>query len=100
MTTEARLGLQGAPLFSELKRRNVVKAASAIDPGNPCYGVGLAFVYACAGRDNDQAFACMDRAFAESPAGLYYIAADPGADAMRSDPRWQELLDRLTQAQR
>lgn len=94
------------------------------DPGNPYYGVGLAFAYAFAGRnseatdilehaeerrfslvevalvysilgDMDQAFAYLDRAFAESPAALFYIAADPGADAMRGDPRWQDLLDRL-----
>jgi adenylate cyclase len=94
------------------------------DPGNPYYGVGLAFAYALAGRDSeareilehtdesrfslvevalvysilgdmDQAFAYLDRAFAESPASLFYIAADPGADAMRGDPRWQDLLDRL-----
>jgi len=37
----------------------------------------------------------MDRAFRESPASLYYIAADSGADPMRKDSRWQELLDRL-----
>jgi len=94
------------------------------DPGNPYYDVGLAFAYALAGRDKealqileqaedkrfslveialvhgvlgdmDRAFAYLDRAFEESPASLYYIAADPGADAMREDPRWQELLQRL-----
>jgi TolB-like protein/Tfp pilus assembly protein PilF len=98
--------------------------AIEFDPGNPYYDVGLAFAYALAGRDKealqileqaedkrfslveialvygvlgdmDRAFAYLDRAFAESPASLYYIAADPGADAMREDPRWQELLQRL-----
>lgn len=103
--------------------RSMLKAIE-YDPGNPYYDVGLAFAYAFADRDieameilghaeekrfslvevalvysllgdMDQAFAYLDRAFAESPAALYYIAADPGADAMRDDPRWQDLLERL-----
>ena len=42
----------------------------------------------------------MDRALEETPAALYYIAADPSADPMRKDPRWQEFLDRLDADQR
>jgi TolB-like protein/Flp pilus assembly protein TadD len=98
--------------------------ASELDPGNPYYGIGLAFVYAMDGRreetleilweaenkgyslveiglvygamgDMDPAFNYMDRALEETPAALYYIAADPGADPMREDPRWQQLIARL-----
>jgi tetratricopeptide (TPR) repeat protein len=98
--------------------------ASELDPGNPYYGIGMAFVYAMDGRreealeilgeaenkgyslveiglvygamgDMDPAFNYMDRALEETPAALYYIAADPGADPMREDPRWQQLIARL-----
>lgn len=98
--------------------------AIELDPGNSYYGIGLAYVYAWNDRreqtmeiletadekgysmveiglvfsvlgDLDTAFDYMDRAFEESPASLYYLAADPSADPMRGDPRWQELLDRL-----
>jgi TolB-like protein/Tfp pilus assembly protein PilF len=98
--------------------------AAKLDPGNSYYGIGLAYVYAWDGRrdaverimenaeqkgfslveigmvygalgDLDLAFKYMDRALEETPAALYYIAADPSADPMRKDPRWQEFLDRL-----
>ena len=103
--------------------------AIELDPGNSYYGIGLAYVYAWNGRrdavegimenaeqkgfslveiglvygvlgDLDLAFKYMDRALEETPAALYYIAADPSADPMRKDPRWQEFLDRLDADQR
>lgn len=103
--------------------------AIELDPGNSYYGIGLAYVYAWDGRrdavegimenaeqkgfslveiglvygvlgDLDLAFKYMDRALEETPAALYYIAADPSADPMRKDPRWQEFLDRLDADQR
>jgi adenylate cyclase len=118
------LSLAQTLLGQHTEAEQAMRRALEIDPGNSYYDVGLAFVYAFAGRDDealgilehaeekrfslvevalvygalgdlDQAFAYLDRAFAESPAALYYIAADPGADALRSDPRWQDLLNRL-----
>jgi TolB-like protein/Tfp pilus assembly protein PilF len=98
--------------------------AIAIDPDTPFTHSGLAYIHSMAGRDEealamlknaenqnwphaevglvyawlgdlDEAFAHMDRAFEERPSGLHYIAADPAADPMRSDPRWAEFLERL-----
>jgi len=114
------LALKGEYAAAEDAMRNAIK----LDPGNSYYGIGLAYVYAWDGRrdavqeimenaeqkgfslveiglvygalgDLDLAFRYMDRALEETPAALYYIAADPSADPMRKDPRWQEFLDRL-----
>ncbi len=100
------------------------KKAIALDPDTPFTHAGLAYVHSMAGRDEaalamlrnaesqgwpfaevglvyawlgdlDEAFAHMERAFEERPSGLHYIAADPAADPMRSDPRWTEFLERL-----
>jgi TolB-like protein/Tfp pilus assembly protein PilF len=101
------------------------KKAVTIDPDTPFTHSGVAYVHSMAGSDEealsllknaekqnwppaevglvygwlgdlDEAFAHMDRAFEERPSGLHYIAADPAADPLRSDPRWAEFLERLT----
>ncbi len=54
----------------------------------------LAIVYAELG-EMDRAFDYLDRAYAEDPGSLTYINADPTADALRSDPRFPEFLQRL-----
>jgi len=54
----------------------------------------LAIVYAELGA-MDRAFDYLDRAYAEDPGSLTYINADPTADALRSDPRFPEFLQRL-----
>jgi tetratricopeptide (TPR) repeat protein len=101
-----------------------MRRAIELDPGNPYYSIGLAFVYARQGRrdealaiahgpehdrfslvevglvygvlgDLDEAFDYLYRALGETPAALYYIAADPGADPLRADPRWVEFVKRL-----
>ena len=54
----------------------------------------LAIVYAELG-EMDRAFGYLDRASAEDPGSLTYINADPTADALKSDPRFPEFLQRL-----
>jgi len=43
----------------------------------------------------DRAFEYLERAYTEDPGSLTYINADPTADALKSDPRFPELLQRL-----
>lgn len=63
----------------------------------PLPEVGL--VYGALG-DLDRAFENMNRALDEQPHGLYYLAADPAADPLRADPRWEGLVTRLRASSR
>ena len=45
--------------------------------------------------DLDRAYEYLYRALDEQPHGLYYLAADPAADPLRTDPRWEGILTRL-----
>ena len=54
----------------------------------------LAIVYAELG-EMERAFEYLERAYAEDPGSLSYINADPTAGALRSDPRFPPLLQRL-----
>jgi len=45
--------------------------------------------------DKDQAFAWLEKAFAERSAGLTFLKAEPMFDPIRSDPRFQDLLRRV-----
>jgi hypothetical protein len=43
----------------------------------------------------DLAFEYLDRAYETERGSLFYLDADPTADALRSDPRFQEFLEKL-----
>jgi eukaryotic-like serine/threonine-protein kinase len=45
--------------------------------------------------DKDQAFAWLEKAYAESHPGLALVNVDPKFDTLRSDPRFNELLRRI-----
>ncbi len=55
---------------------------------------GLALVYAGLG-ENDQAFAWLNKGYAERTHWLVWLKLDPRWDSMRSDPRFQDLLRRV-----
>ncbi|MEE9141298.1 MAG: hypothetical protein V3U59_01175, partial [Gammaproteobacteria bacterium] len=97
--------------------------AIELDPNDRYAPVGLAYLYALGGEGNraleildegvdgfpvietglvygelgdlDEAFAYINRAFEEEPISLFYLSADPAADPLRDDPRWEELLEKL-----
>ncbi len=54
----------------------------------------LALVYGALG-DFDKAFVELERAYADEPESLVYLDADPAADPLRRDPRFDELVNRL-----
>ncbi|MDP2471347.1 MAG: tetratricopeptide repeat protein [Candidatus Palauibacterales bacterium] len=60
--------------------------------GVPLKEIGL--VYGSLG-DLDTAFDYLERGFEAEPGTLANIAADPSADPLRDDPRWDELLEKL-----
>ena len=45
--------------------------------------------------DRDQAFAWLERAYAERDPGLSYLQVDPFLLGIQDDPRWRPLLERL-----
>jgi adenylate cyclase len=55
---------------------------------------GVALVYAGLG-ENDQAFAWLDKGYAERTHWLVWLKLDPRWDSLRSDPRFQDLLRRM-----
>ncbi len=54
----------------------------------------IAIVYGGLG-DLDRAFEYLDRAYAEDPGTLTYMRADPSADELKDDPRFDELMQKL-----
>ena len=45
--------------------------------------------------DLDLAFEYLERGYETEPGTLAAIGADPSADPLRGDPRWQALMDRI-----
>lgn len=45
--------------------------------------------------ENDKAIECLERSFAEHSHWLIYLHIDPSMDALRHDPRFQDLLQRV-----
>ena len=58
----------------------------------PPYELGKAFL---AAGDRDGAFRWFERAYRERANQLVFIAADPEVDALRDDPRYRRLVERL-----
>ena len=54
----------------------------------------IAIVYGELG-DLDRAYEYLDRAYAEDPGSLAYFRADPTADSLKDDPRFDELMKKL-----
>jgi serine/threonine protein kinase/tetratricopeptide (TPR) repeat protein len=45
--------------------------------------------------ENDRAIECLERSYEEHSHWLIYLHMDPGLDALRSNPRFQDLLQRI-----
>jgi eukaryotic-like serine/threonine-protein kinase len=71
-----------AELHIQLAKRRYV------DPGN------IAFDYAAVG-DRDQAFFWLEKAYAEKAGSMVYVTTTHTLDAIRSDPRYVELIKRM-----
>ena len=98
--------------------------AIELNPDDPYYPAGLAWAYARAGNrekaleylgqaeaagvplkevglvygalgDLDLAFEYLERGYETEPGTLAGVGADPSADPLRGDPRWQALMDRM-----
>jgi hypothetical protein len=84
--------------------KDYAASASLYDRAAASGGHGKAFYYnaacsnALAGR-KDRAFAMLQQAVAAGYGNLMSLGADPDLAGLRSDPRWQALLDELTRRQ-
>ena len=58
----------------------------------PSYGV--AAIYAALGR-KDEAFVQLEKAYDERDSWMDYLGLDPRLDALRSDPRFVDLMRRM-----
>jgi hypothetical protein len=56
--------------------------------------VFIAGVYTALG-DRERAFAWLEKAYANRDFFLTYLRVDPELDALRSDPRFRELIERI-----
>jgi tetratricopeptide (TPR) repeat protein len=83
----ARLGRRSEAdaLIKELEKRYSNKSADGRD---------LAVVYAGL-DDKDQAFAWLDKAFAEHSLFLAFLKLEPLLEPLQSDPRWKDLERRV-----
>jgi hypothetical protein len=54
----------------------------------------LAILYAAPG-DSEQAFAALERAYAEHSPSLQFLKVDPACGPLRSDPRLTEIVRRV-----
>ena len=90
------LRYKGRPVDAAMRQQNQLildslKASAEKDYVSP----GLfALSYAKLGN-LDQAFAWLDKAFAERTPWLTYIKTDPAFDSLHSDPRFADLLRRV-----
>ena len=62
--------------------------------GFPQLSVEMAMLYQGLG-ENDRVFQLLDKAFDERPYNMTFIKVDPRMDALRSDPRYSQLLRRM-----
>ena len=57
----------------------------------PCFFAGIHIGLG----ENDRAIECLEKSFEEHSHWLIYLHIDPSMDALRSDPRFQDLLRRI-----
>jgi len=72
-------------VFEEVKR---LAGGGYIDPG------AMMWMHFHLG-EKDRTFAWMEKAYAERSTQLLAIKVNPGCDALRSDPRFQDILRRM-----
>ncbi len=72
----------------------VLEELKAVSKQEYAYAPGFARIYTGLG-DKDQAFAWLEKAYAERATPLYFLKVDPIWDPLRSDPRFNDLLRRI-----
>jgi tetratricopeptide (TPR) repeat protein len=74
--------------------RVLLRRLGELSKGNYVTPYGVALIWAGLG-DRDQAFAWLDKAFADRSHWLVWLKIDPRWDPIRSDPRFHDLVTRV-----
>ena len=76
------------------KAEKVLQEVAAISNESHITSIASPGIYAGLG-DREKFFECMNRAYEEHSPLLFFLKTYPEYDAMRSDPRYDELLRRI-----
>ena len=87
-----KTGLAWAYARAGERERSLEYIQRAETAGVPLKEIGL--VYGALG-DLDRAFDYLERGLETQPGTLAGIGADPSADPLKADPRWEQLLAKL-----
>jgi TolB-like protein/Flp pilus assembly protein TadD len=90
----ALLGHLYAVSGQQAAARNIISQLQQMSKSRYVPSLYIAMVYTGLG-DKDEAFAWLDKAYAERCEYLVYLPTEPMADPLRSDPRFPALLQRL-----
>jgi hypothetical protein len=90
----ALLGHLYAVTGRQAAAREIISQLQQMSGGQYVSSLYVALIYIGLG-EKDQAFAWLDKAYAERSDFLVYLPTDPMADPLRSDPRFPVLLGRL-----
>jgi len=92
-------GLYSVGLFhiGQLEKSNQIlnelKQKSNKSPvGSPAFHVAM--IYAHRG-ENDMAFQWLEKAYQDHEVEMYWLKVEPSFEPLRSDPRWQGMLDKV-----
>ena len=90
----ALLGHLYAVSGQQAKAREIISQLKQLSGTRYVSSIYVAMIYIGL-RDNNQAFAWLDKAYEERCDYLVYLPTDPMADPIRNDPRFPALLERL-----
>jgi tetratricopeptide (TPR) repeat protein len=90
----ALLGHLYAVTGQQAAARGIISQLQQISGNRYVPSVYVALIYIGLG-DKNQAFAWLDKAYAERCEYLVYLPTEPAADPLRNDPRFPALLERL-----
>ena len=93
-TALALLGASYAAAGRTEDAREILETLQKLSSENHVSPASIAIVYANLG-DTDEAFEWLELAFEERAAYLRLLKVDPLFDPLRSDPRFQDLLERM-----
>jgi len=91
---DAALGYAYARTYKEAEARKVLKTYLQQSKLTYVSWYGIAFIYAGLGN-NDQAFACLDRAYEQRDVRLRDVNVEPLFDNLHFDPRFAHLVRRV-----
>jgi TolB-like protein len=79
-------------LKSEEYLKELIQMSQESSAGSPAYWISLLLVQM---EEIDAAFEWLDKAYQEHEVEMFWLKVEPPFEPLRSDPRWQEMLDKV-----